>query len=532
MNIKKFISNLFLLLLFAQAYTGGQPNPFQKDFDYLVKKLEETHPDPYTRFGGREAFLQQKNHFANLMKDDLTPEAFVMLLNQFLSSLNDGHTFANFPGNTATSTQVLPLRFRIAADGMFVGNTTSELEHLRGMTLLSINGYSVDQLLVRTKSFLPAENLYGEYFNLVQILNSKTQAQRFFSTADPLEFAFTSADNKKVSQTIPYQDNATLLPVQSAFHFENNNGMLYWSMIGENNNIAYLAWNSILSREVLESAYRSNPQWIEGHINWAYSFLNFPKTGDVEQDILTVPSLYEEFYLLSKAAREANARHLIIDLRYNGGGMTPIVRPLLYPLYGDAFLDFDFNGDYSRRISPLWLQKIGFSNIDDFNATNGTQFAMGDFLSHPFGNMPENLSLDEKRDLILQGYEGFGKEYLAKTYPLTDLEIIILTSPHTFSASVHFIWFMERLGRTTLVGVSSRQAGNAFMESTFFNLPDTHISVSISNARQILDCPEDDRGLIIRHDYEMTLEDFARLGFDANAEILKALEAIVKRKDQ
>lgn len=530
MRINRFIPCLWFLLLFAQQHLSSQTNPFLSDFDYLVKKLEETHPDPYTGFGGTEGFIQKKNHFSELMKEDLTPEAFVMLLNQFLSSLNDGHTFANFPDNSAKSTQVLPMRFKIAADGIFVLNTTSEFAHLRGMTLSSVNGYPVDELLARTKSFLPAENLYGEHFNLLQILNNNTQAQRFFSTTDPLEFAFTFIDNKKVSQTIPYQDSVVFLPEQSALHFENSNGMLYWSLMGENNDIAHLAWNSILSREVLESAYRSNPQWIEGHINWAYSFLNFPKTGDLEQDIQSVPSLYEEFYLLSKAASEAHARYLIIDLRYNGGGMTPIVRPLLYPLYGDAFLDFDFNGDYSRRISPLWLQKIGFSNLDDFNTANATQYTMGDFMSHPFGNMPENLSLEEKRVLILQAYEGFGKEYLAKTPPLTDVEIIILTSPHTFSAAIHFTWFMERLGRTTLVGVPSRQAGNAFMESTFFNLPATHISVSISNARQILYCPEDDRGQIIRPHYEMYLDDYARLGFDANAEILRALEVINMKK--
>lgn len=531
MKVNQFFAGLWLLLLFTQHNAISQTNPFLSDFDFLVKKLEETHPDPYSGFGGPDGFIQKKNHFTGLMKEDLTPEAFVMLLNQFLSFLDDGHTFANFPDNSAKSTLVLPLRFKIATDGMFVLNTTYELTHLKGMSLFSVNGYPVDELLARTKSFLPAENLYGEYFNLLQILNSSTQAQRFFSTAAPLEFVFNSTDNEKVSQLIPYQDSVAFLPEHSAFHFENNNGMLYWSLIGENNDIAYLVWNSILSREVLESAYLQNPQWIEGHINWAYSFLNFPKTGDVEKDIQRTPSLYEEFYLLSKAANEANASHLIIDLRYNGGGMTPIVRPLLYALYGDAFLNFDFNGDYMRKISPLWLQKIGLSNIDDFNKANRTHYAMGDFMSHPFGNMPAYLSLEEKRALILQGYEGFGKEHLAKTPPLTDVEIIVLTSPHTFSAAIHFTWFMERLGRTTLVGVPSRQAGNAFMESTFFNLPATHISVSISNARQVLYSDENEKGQIIRPDYEMSLEDYARLGFDAHAEILRALEVIAKRKD-
>lgn len=530
MNVKRFLACLWMPLIIIPQNLSCQTNSFQTDFYYLVKKLEKTHPDPYTGFGGLESFAQKKSHFSDSMKEDITPEAFMMLLNQFLSTLNDGHTFADFSQNSANNTNALPLRFKIAADGIFVQNTTSEFVHLKGMTLLSVNGYPVDELLTRTKSFLPAENLYGRYFNLVQTLNSSAQAQRFFATAQPLEFAFAGANNQKVSQIIPYQNAVTFLPEQSVLNFDNNNGLLYWSMIGENQDVAYLGWNSIVSREVLESAQVNGPQWIDGNINWAYSFLNLPRTGDVAEDIMRVPSLYEQFYLLSQAIVKQNATHLIIDLRRNGGGMTPIVRPLLYPLYGDTLLNFDFEGEYIRKISPLWLQKIGLSSLEDFNRANQTNYSMGDFVGHSFGNLPAGATLDEKRAIVLNGYDGFGKEYLAKTPPITHVEIIVLTSPHTFSAAIHFTWFMQKLGRTTLVGVPSRQAGNAFMESTFFNLPATNISVSISNARQVLYAYEDERGQVIRPDYEMSLEDYSRLGFDANAEVLRALEVIKKNR--
>lgn len=51
-----FLSSL-LFLLSAQAQVNNNlRDTLTSDFDSFIKILEETHPDPYTRFGGKVFF--------------------------------------------------------------------------------------------------------------------------------------------------------------------------------------------------------------------------------------------------------------------------------------------------------------------------------------------------------------------------------------------------------------------------------------------------------------------------------------------
>ena len=40
------------------------------DFDRFVEYLEETHPDPYTAFGGRPLFYQEVSRVRESLRDD------------------------------------------------------------------------------------------------------------------------------------------------------------------------------------------------------------------------------------------------------------------------------------------------------------------------------------------------------------------------------------------------------------------------------------------------------------------------------
>lgn len=140
--------------------------------------------------------------------------------------------------------------------------------------------------------------------------------------------------------------------------------------------------------------------------------------------------------------------------------------------------------------------------------------------------MNQNLSLEQKRKELQNGYNGFGKEYLKKIKPMTNVEIFVLCSPKTFSAAYHFTYFLKKLGRTKIVGIASRQAGNSFMETTNIILPETGIKGSISNSKQILFKKDSLSAKILKPDYRITWKNFEEYDFDKNAEILKTLELI------
>lgn len=516
---------LIITLILLSTISFGQENKYLSDFEYFIENLIETHPDPYSGFGGRIEFYREKENLKSSITDSMTNDEFVILINQFLSNLNDGHTNLYFDKSENKKQKIFPLHLKISSDKVFVSNSSNEYKNLIGKPIVQINDITIDKWRTKAKSFIPSENISGEYYNLIKIITDFQLSQKFFDSSDILKLTFSSGETENISyktQQVKFLDR------KSHIAFKNNNGLLYCSMIGKNNDIGYLAWNSILSREVLENTYKNSPNWIQGNLNWAYNYLNETQTGDINEDISKIPSLYELFYELSKEMSEKNSKYLIIDLRKNSGGMTPIVNPLLYVLYGDKYLNFDFGAEMLRRISPLYLQKIGFSNIDGFNQAYNSNLEIGDYSFGSFGNVNSNLSLEQKREMLKSGYNGFGAKYLEKTEPMTEVEIFVLCSPKTFSAAYHFTYFLKRLGKTKLVGVASRQAGNAFMETTNFTLPKTGINGSISNSKQVLFSETSESTTILNPDYEMTWENFKEYDFDKNAEIIKTIELIEK----
>lgn len=521
---------LIIILILISTLAFSQESRYSSDFEYFIEKLTETHPDPYSGFGGRIEFSREKENTKGRITDSMTSDEFIILMNQFLSNLNDGHTSLYFAKSENKGRKVFPLQLKISSDKIFVQNTTKDYENLTGSSIVGINNVSIDKWLLKTKSFFPSENISGEYFNLVKIITDHRLAHKFFNCSETLEITFSDNSNEEFSKIIPFQEQVCFLNRKSKIEFDNDNGLLHYSMIGENHDIGYLAWNSILSREVVENTRKNSPDGLQGILSWAYSYLNEKQTGNTKEDVLKIPALYEQFYKLSKEMSEKSSKYLIIDLRENSGGMTPIVNPILYVLYGDRYLNFDFGAEMIRRISPLYLQKIGFGTINDFNQSYRSNLKIGDYLFDRFGNVDPNLSLEQKREMLRSGYNGFGAEYLRKTEPMTGVEIFVLCSPKTFSAAYHFTYFLKRLGRTKIIGVASRQAGNAFMETTNLTLPETGISGSISNSRQVLFKETSQSAKILKPDYEMTWEEFKKYGFDKNAEIIKTLELIENNK--
>lgn len=521
-------TTLLITLIFCGFLSNGQDTVkstmFLSDFDFFIEKLIETHPDPYTGFGNQIEFYRAKQEIREKVVNVKNTEEFTHVLNKFLSRLEDGHStiYDNY-----SKSKKLPLELKTSTDYLFIQNSTEEFKKFIGKSVLEINNIPINRLLEEVKVTLPSENISGAYYNLIKVLNNDILASKLFGEFDSLKFTFGNTEDN-ISTSIAYQNEVSFISKKTKIELANNNGLLYYSMLGKNKDIGYFAWNSIVSREIVEQVFRDNPKYIENNINWAYGSMHKKRTGDIQKDILQIPALYEQFFLLIKEMELKNSKYLIIDLRNNGGGMTPLLKPLLYILYGEKYLEFDFKDEMIRKLSPLYLRKIGMKSIDDFNKAYNCNFQLGDYTFSSFGNFDNNLSLAERKEIVENGYSGFGSEYIKKLMPAPrkNYEIIVLTSPKTFSAAYHFTYFLKKLGNTKIVGVASRQAGNSFMETTNFELPLTKLQGSISNSKQILFKENIEFGKLLRPDYEMNWNDFKKYDFDLNAELLKAIDLI------
>jgi hypothetical protein len=324
---------------------------------------------------------------------------------------------------------------------------------------------------------------------------------------------------------------------RSKLKLKNENPLLYGQLIEKDKKRAgYFVWNIVSARETLEEvALNPERRYLEMNLNFMYNdMLKIPRPKDDKLAIQQIPSLYTAFSDLLKTMKAGKVEYLIIDLRANSGGMTPLCRPLLYMLYGDKYLNYNgAKAEYSRRMSPLMLKKWGLESIAQYNRGNNTNYRWGDFSFGYLFGANDTRPVEEKRaDLSLITYSrNIGAEYTKDLNgkPLHEPRVVVLTSPTTFSAAYHFMYFLVEIGDVQVIGVPSRQAGNTFMETTSFELPNTRISGSISNSIQILFPDDPVKGKTFMPDYPMNWSDYARYDFDENAEILYALDVMAAR---
>lgn len=535
---------LLMILLLAETDASGQITASQKvtkqflinDFNVFIEYLEETHPDPYSSYGGLLEFKRKSQKVRSLISDDTSVEQLKEMMRSFISVLNDGHTILLEEEQTKIESGYLPLRLGIATDGVFISNTDKNHIPYRGALIESINDIPVDSLVKKVKQIRSTENKYGEYWELCNLLSTKAGFSLLFSDSEKIKLALKLQNKEPVSIYIDYVVNPDWNKQVSAVKFDNDNNLLY-SQIFENNNrpVGYFAWNQMASREMVEEVAKNSPSYLEMNINSMYRHtMRMPRPADDKQAIEGIPALYPLFSTLLKNMKERKSDYLIIDLRKNGGGMTPLCNPLLYMLFGDKYLNYHCKAEYNRRLSRLQLKKWGIDSIQQYNKGNNTNYLIGDFIFGYFFNNQKTKTIEEKRkDLsLITYYNDFGLEYTQDLNgnPIHEPIVIVLVSPQTFSASYHFTYLLSEIGKTYIVGVPSRQAGNTFMETTNFELPYTKIKGSISNSHQLFYPDNPEKGKILIPDFSMSWNDFANYNFDSNAELLFVFDLINNKK--
>lgn len=139
------------------------------DFRHFVRLLEETHPDPYTNYGGRAFFHEQASEARWAMSDDSinTADELALRINSFIAPLQDGHTYITVPGNNKANNRFTPILFRVINDGITVLELPSTLSHLIGSRLTGIGTMPIDSIYSAASQLYAAENIIGRYESVV-----------------------------------------------------------------------------------------------------------------------------------------------------------------------------------------------------------------------------------------------------------------------------------------------------------------------------------------------------------------------------
>ena len=522
------IITILLLFLLAQSASSQSLQPKNdnnqaliEDYEYFIEQLEVIHPNPYSAFGGEAGFRKKVDSLRFVLeeKENLDKEYLQRQVSQLLIPLHDGHTRCGYMNYGQEQEQrFLPINLHAMTEGFYVCGGATDYEALLGAQLIKVGGVSIDDLLDRIALLAPAENRFGLYAKLLEsrLCSGALKLLLEDFEGEQVEMQFLTREGRDSCFMIPLYTPDEIRQLKGVFtstdnRFPTKNLAYQWT--DKQRGVMTFRCNSIISRDCL-SFMRDNGMEYQSILERAW--------GDTPFD--SIPTIASRFGTMLEEMKENDAQHLIIDLRGNGGGWTPIVYATLYQLFGDEFLCKDLGIQYETKLSEPYLQ-INNTTLDRFNADRGTCYKLGDMIRNTDGMGVAQIN-DSIRQQIIDSYVCLDKAMLSQQQgdPLyRPKHIYVVTDQETFSAAFHYAFMLWKMG-ATLVGVPSSQAPNTYMESTEFVLPNTGIPCSVSNSIQRFLPADDPRAQVFWPAWIPSYEDYKRYNFDLQSDLLYILD--------
>ena len=535
--MKKLIFATILMVLALSAGAQVPNDSIVADFNEFVRLLEETHPDPYTNYGGKPFFRKaaMETRF-NLIQDSVTStDELARRMREFLVPLHDGHT-GIWTQQSSNDKALAPIMFDAINDAIIIKHLPDEYKELIGSRLLAIENVPVNDVCDGLAKYYTTENNIGKKLLVCyRGMQPGTLRKVIPGVSDEfITYQIETPKGKRMDLKLPlmpmnqarewYMANQRAKASTKAVCPDDN---LAFDFVGKNKNTMYLKLESIMARDCFEYM-RSNGWDYQEQLQRVYYFWGKEMPADPDQAIAQMPSFSDEFEKMLQLMKQNGSKNLIIDLRGNDGGWTPITIPTLYQMWGDKYLMEQGNWGVcgARLISPLLMKKYN-SSLEEENAANNTNFLMGDYMFDEDG-FAVNEVTDEIRNGFIANAMSSVKDKLAAQHgkPVyTPEHVYVLTDPGTFSAAFHYAFFLWKMG-ATVVGVTCSQAPNTYMEVTEFMLPRTGMRGSISNSLQVFLPVNDPRAHDFTPDLMPTYEDYKRYDFDDNTILLYLLDYI------
>jgi len=530
-----------VVLSAAAAATTYSREELIEDARQLAAIIEEAHPDPFLRCGGRIAFYRTLQDVLEAIPEEgMSRDKFLRLLRPLVAIVGDSHT-AIWDSYAVSNLRPggIPLRFRIVEQSLCVAEVHDTAdEELFGAVLLSVEGVPVAELIERQRLLAACENVYDVLEELAantlwyapyleDLLPEWTDTSQVTANLQ-----LPTGETETVSYPVPTVVRRILRPATQApvpTVGESGFGAFFIDPPGTGEEIAYLRIDHQGGfRESLEenSAVGAN--------------------DTTEASRARVPSATEVFRDLTVAMAEAETQTLVVDLRSNTGGTDTMADILIYFLYGLDGLakyrtDWYVHGGLSAmRYSAQHFLICANQTIEQVNeGRQGVPLRVGDYGFEDYaeagGAMLAEIEAIGVTAAFASDYEGastFYDEFMTGTGAGTYCppNVLVLVSPTTFSSGSTTMKALS-LNGATLVGTPSGQSARAFGNGTLWELDHTGIGGCIS--RSYFDPYPDDpaRGETWPIDVPLTYECLASTGFDPNAELLLALEWLEDRDE-
>lgn len=304
--MNKYLLLTILWLCFFPIESFSQNNREERwasDIRQIKNDLAQKHRNLF--------FLRKKVDFerdllileSNISKlDDL---GVAMKLQQIIANLGDSHTMLNWwiKLNSGTS---LPFRARFFSDGLYILEASSDYKNILGSKIVSINNFPINQIIDSLATLITADNrAIVEHYTSRLIHNTHVLNHFGFSNQDSVVLKLVKSSgyyytHKVKPNKLLNKNKIAFRPDSISFTWENK-GKYFTYNYFQKNRILYVQYNICWSREI-EKKYPSGKK-----------LEDIPSFKEFEEDIFSI-------------IKSNDIDKLIIDLRFNSGGMTTMGR--------------------------------------------------------------------------------------------------------------------------------------------------------------------------------------------------------------
>jgi len=408
----------------SQSFTKEQVTD---DIDFAVKMLEDVHPDPYSIIS-KEDFYRKVDSMKKMLPEIVSDKDASKTFGKIYALIKDGHTRKELSFNFPV--KFLPYKFKIMDERIFVARNFGYRNLIPiGSEIISINGKSSQQYLQEISHLFSWDN--------ISFRNISLQYPILYSLWDDCR-------NYKVTYKTPEGKTKSI----------RTSGGLF-SLL------------QLSKGELGQLGIRSNYQYKS--ISDSIAYIEFNSFTDLEQFKIFLDSTFT-------AIKKENVKHLIIDIRQNGGGNSSLGDELMQYISKKDFIQFETT---FVKISDELMNKKRLEHIDSAERKVGTIYR-------------SDAPLIELRDNPLR---FTGKSYL-------------LVGGNTFSSASSFTSAFQCFEVGAIIGSETGGLTVCFGDVYSFKLPETNFNMGISYKKFYQACGKDDRrGIIPDYIVENTIED-------------------------
>ncbi len=430
---------IILILSFSCKLSIGQeetkselisPEVLIEDYDYMLKTLEETHPNLYA-YIPKEEFINKTDAFRKLIDTPMSVSEFYKILYKTIALIKQGHTmvfgdagFGKFKNEGGLS---FPLQISCFSDHVYIDqNYSSNKELIKGTEIIAINKIPVSRII--------------EDFSPYLVVRPNGYIAKTLSYNWPkllwLEYGFS--DKFIISYILPNGDEIKTTSIDG----------LKKERIVKNKSPRY------------EKDFEYH---IESERNLAVMEINTFEFQFERYDSLLKSSF--------KDIKQSGVNNLIIDVRENHGGNANLIATLVDYLTDQAYIT-DAKSEVKTSEAtkkcytthPIFVNAIEQSRKAEDNSSDFMEL-VNCFLEKPAGTIttfPEKITTPKENEYRFDG------------------TLYVLTSANTFSGGTGFSVIIKDNDIGYLVGTETSDNPTDYGCIMLFELPNTKINIQNS----------------------------------------------------